>query len=54
MRNITDKHEFILKSLKEKGKITIDWLCETMKVSSVTIRKDLKLLEDKNLLFRIK
>ena len=54
MRNITDRHEFILKSLKEKGKITIDWLCETMKVSSVTIRKDLKLLEDKNLLFRIK
>ncbi|MCT1530311.1 DeoR/GlpR family DNA-binding transcription regulator [Sphingobacterium daejeonense] len=54
MMNITDRHEFILKSLKEKGKITIDWLCETMKVSSVTIRKDLKVLEDKNLLFRIK
>ena len=54
MMNITDRHEFILKNLKESGKITIDWLCETMKVSSVTIRKDLKVLEDKNLLFRIK
>lgn len=54
MKNITDRHEFILKKLKEKGKISIEWLCETMKVSSVTIRKDLKLLEDKNLLFRIK
>ena len=52
--NITDRHEFILKSLKEKGKVSIDWICETMKVSSVTIRKDLKVLEDKNLLFRIK
>ncbi|MEI5985437.1 MULTISPECIES: DeoR/GlpR family DNA-binding transcription regulator [Sphingobacterium] len=54
MMNITDRHEFILKTLKDKGKISIDWLCETMKVSSVTIRKDLKVLEDKNLLFRIK
>lgn len=54
MMNITDRHEFILKNLKEKGKISIDWLCETMKVSSVTIRKDLKVLEEKNLLFRIK
>ncbi len=54
MMNITERHEFILKNLKEKGKITIDWLCESMKVSSVTIRKDLKVLEDKNLLFRIK
>jgi len=52
--NITDRHEFILKNLKETGKTTIEWLCETMKVSSVTIRKDLKVLEDKNLLFRIK
>lgn len=54
MMNITDRHEFILKNLKEKGKISIDWLCETMKVSSVTIRKDLKVLEDKSLLFRVK
>ncbi len=54
MMNITERHEFILKCLKEKGKISIDSICEVMKVSSVTIRKDLKVLEEKNLLFRIK
>ena len=54
MMNITERHEFILKCLKEKGKISIDAICEIMKVSSVTIRKDLKVLEEKNLLFRIK
>lgn len=54
MKNITDRHEYILQKLKEKGKITIEWLSKSMNVSSVTIRKDLKLLEDKNLLFRIK
>ncbi|MDR2274955.1 MAG: DeoR/GlpR family DNA-binding transcription regulator [Sphingobacterium sp.] len=54
MKSITERHEFILKKLKEKGKISIDWLSRAMEVSSVTIRKDLKLLEDKNLLFRTK
>jgi len=54
MKNITDRHEYILKKLKENNKVSITDLCEEMNVSNVTIRKDLKVLEDKNLLFRIK
>jgi len=52
MKNITERHEFIIKKLKEDGKVGIIELSELMKVSGVTIRKDLKLLEDKNILFR--
>lgn len=54
MKNITDRHEYILKKIKENNKVTIQELSDEMNVSSVTIRKDLKLLEDKNLLFRTK
>jgi DeoR family transcriptional regulator of aga operon len=52
MKNITDRHQFILEKLKKEGKVSIIELVEEMEVSGVTIRKDLKLLEDKNLLFR--
>ena len=52
MKNITDRHQFILEKLKKEGKVNIIDLVEEMGVSGVTIRKDLKLLEDKNLLFR--
>lgn len=54
MKNITDRHEYILKKIKENNKVSIQELSNEMNVSSVTIRKDLKLLEDKNLLFRTK
>jgi len=54
MKNITERHELILKTLQENGRVSIIDLSEQMQVSSVTIRKDLKLLEDKNLLFRTK
>ncbi|MFD2540268.1 DeoR/GlpR family DNA-binding transcription regulator [Sphingobacterium chuzhouense] len=54
IKNITDRHEYILKKIKNNTKVTIQELCDEMKVSSVTIRKDLKLLEEKELLFRIK
>jgi DeoR family transcriptional regulator of aga operon len=52
MKTITDRHQFILEKLTEKGKISIHQLVDEMKVSGVTIRKDLKLLEEKKLLFR--
>src|SRR5688500_1258879 len=52
--SITERHELILKRLQEKGRVSIQELSELIKVSGVTIRKDLKLLEDKNLLFRTK
>ncbi|TJZ62940.1 DeoR/GlpR transcriptional regulator [Sphingobacterium olei] len=54
MLSITDRHQYILKKIKEKSKITIQELCDEMNVSSVTIRKDLKLLEEKSLLYRVK
>lgn len=54
MKNITERHEYILNKIKEHNKISIQELCDEMNVSSVTIRKDLKLLEDKHLLFRTK
>src|SRR5690606_16668462 len=54
MKSITDRHEYILKKLRENNKVTIAELCQEMDVSNVTIRKDLKVLEEKNLLFRIK
>ena len=47
-----DRHEIILQKLKEYGRVKINELSEELKVSGVTIRKDLKLLEDKKLLFR--
>ena len=52
VKNITNRHELILKKLQQDGRVSIDDLSDQMKVSGVTIRKDLKLLEDKNLLFR--
>lgn len=52
--SITERHELILKRLQEKGRVSIQELSNLIKVSGVTIRKDLKLLEDKNLLFRTK
>lgn len=52
MKTITDRHQFILQKLNEKGKVSIPQLIDEMQVSGVTIRKDLKLLEEKKLLFR--
>jgi DeoR family transcriptional regulator of aga operon len=51
---ITERHELILRRLQEKGRVSIQELSDLIKVSGVTIRKDLKILEDKNLLFRTK
>lgn len=50
--DITDRHSAILEKLKEDGRVKINDLSEELNVSGVTIRKDLKLLEDKKLLFR--
>ena len=51
MKNITKRHQFILERLKKKGQITIPELIDQTSVSGVTIRKDLKFLEDKGLIF---
>ena len=52
MISITDRHKLILKKLKENGQVSVQELSVEMNVSEVTIRKDLKALEDRNLLFR--
>lgn len=49
---ISERHQQILRRLKKEGKINIQELSAELGVSSVTIRKDLKFLEDLNLLFR--
>lgn len=50
--NIAERHELILNKLKNDGFVTVVDLSEEFEVSAVTIRKDLKLLEGLNLLFR--
>ena len=46
------RHETILKIVGQEKHIEVLDLCEQLNVSAVTIRKDLKLLEKKGLLFR--
>ncbi len=46
------RHTEILKQLEEKESIDVLQLCEELNVSAVTIRKDLRLLEEKGLLYR--
>ncbi|MEO5995973.1 MAG: DeoR/GlpR family DNA-binding transcription regulator [Chitinophagaceae bacterium] len=50
--NLAERHKFILSKLHSKGYVNVLDLYKELKVSSVTIRKDLKLLEEKGLLFR--
>ncbi len=52
LHNLAERHQYILARLQKEGKVNVLDLCNDLNVSSVTIRKDLKLLEDKNLLFR--
>lgn len=52
MINIAERHQFIINKIQKEGNINVLDLCKELDVSPVTIRKDLKLLEDKNLLFR--
>jgi DeoR family transcriptional regulator of aga operon len=49
---ITDRHQFILQRLHENGRVDIQDLSDAMQVSGVTVRKDLKLLEERKLLYR--
>ncbi|RIJ43060.1 transcriptional repressor AgaR [Pontibacter oryzae] len=52
MISIAERHQQIIYKLQNEGKVNVADLCAGLDVSSVTIRKDLKLLEDKGLLFR--
>ena len=50
--NITRRHKNILNELEKEGYVKVTDLSERLGVSAVTIRKDLKDLENKKLLFR--
>jgi DeoR family transcriptional regulator, aga operon transcriptional repressor len=50
--NLTERHQHILTRLKKEGSVSVVDLCNELNVSSVTIRKDLKMLEEKELVFR--
>lgn len=52
MGSLAERHQYILSKIKKEGSVKVLDLCNDLNVSSVTIRKDLKLLEDKNLLYR--
>ncbi|RYY49562.1 MAG: DeoR/GlpR transcriptional regulator [Chitinophagaceae bacterium] len=52
MLSLAERHQHILETIKVEGKVNVLDLCNDLNVSSVTIRKDLKLLETKNFLFR--
>jgi len=52
MNKNTQRHQSILKQLESNGFVNVQQLGKELNVSEVTIRKDLKLLEDKKLLFR--
>lgn len=49
---IAERHKYILDQLNKAGFVSVADLSDSLEVTKVTIRKDLKLLEDKGLLFR--
>lgn len=50
--NNVERHQHIIKEVNLKGHISVVELCESLGVSSVTIRKDLQFLEDSGLVYR--
>jgi DeoR family transcriptional regulator of aga operon len=49
---IAERHRFILEALRQKGAVSVAALSESMNVTTVTVRKDLRLLENKGALLR--
>ena len=52
MANIAERQKFILEQIKQHGFVKVSDLSRDLKTSEVTIRKDLKFLEEKKLLQR--
>jgi DeoR family transcriptional regulator, aga operon transcriptional repressor len=49
---IAERHNFILQELERQGAVSVTALSEAMGVTAVTVRKDLKILEEKGALLR--
>ena len=47
--NTVERHKHILEKIQQEGQIKVQYICETMDISPVTARKDLKFLEEKGL-----
>lgn len=52
MGNIAQRHKYILEQLKKEDYVKVQELSKILNVSEVTIRKDLKYLEEKKMLSR--
>lgn len=52
MTNIAQRHKYILEQLKQDGYVRVQDLSKELGVTEVTIRKDLKYLESKKMLYR--
>lgn len=52
MISIAERHKYILQALRKEGFVKVLDLAAQLDVTPVTIRKDLKLLEEKGLLYR--
>ena len=52
MLSIAERHKYILESLNKNGFIKVSDIAKELDVTLVTIRKDLKYLEEKKLLYR--
>ncbi|WP_321435816.1 DeoR/GlpR family DNA-binding transcription regulator [uncultured Bacteroides sp.] len=52
MLSIAERHKYILESLNKNGFVKVVDIAKDLDVTAVTIRKDLKFLEEKKLLFR--
>lgn len=51
--NTVERHQQIIDKIHQEGQVKSQVLCSELDVSSVTIRKDLKLLEEKGVLYRM-
>ncbi len=51
--NTLARHKRIIDKINNEGQVKSQVLCEELDVSSVTIRKDLKFLEEKGMLYRM-
>lgn len=52
MKSIAERHQYILEQIRQKGHVKVQELSKTLEVSEVTIRKDLKHLEARKMLYR--
>jgi DeoR family transcriptional regulator of aga operon len=52
MGSVDERHKYILSRVNQDGNVTVQELSEKFQVSEVTIRKDLKYLEEKKMISR--